>query len=174
MSFTSFRFALILAISFAVPKESLPAQTTTKDECYDFGHRVFRTPAPDSKLEYAKYDSSSVVRLVGFRDSKVGAVIPLHARVDEWQLHRYARLSGWSRAEPNRVSVSWHNGFSGPVFDGVIRGDTIVGSMRFMTDHGREREPENFRAVLVACPTGEEPRPGRRGGEKSVLARQEP
>jgi hypothetical protein len=152
MRLTSFRAVLILAISFALPSGSLVAQASTNDECYDFGRRFFLTPAPDSKSGYAKYDSSAVVRLVGFRDSEVGAVVPLDARMDRWQLRNYARLSGWARAEPNRISVSWHNGFSGPVFDGVVRGDSIVGSIRFMTDHGREREPENARAVSVACP----------------------
>jgi hypothetical protein len=128
------------------------AQEAPKDQCYKFARPFFLALTAGSEAGRSAFDSSAVVRLVGAAELDRGVVVPVGVHLESDQQQRYSRFSGWTRSNSDPISIAWRNGFWGPVFEGVIQGDSIIGRVRFTSDEGPEPKPELTSAILIPCP----------------------
>ncbi|MDB4887850.1 MAG: hypothetical protein JWN79_3288 [Gemmatimonadetes bacterium] len=84
-----------------------------------------------------------------------GRVIELPTlRPDSAEREHRQRYSGWAPLRGDSVIVVWRNGFAGYRMRLAVRGDSLVGIERFLTDDRlRTVRPSRASAVRVACPS---------------------
>ena len=86
-------------------------------------------------------------------DAQAALGAPACYRFDRYYFaERWLGFSAWHPIGRDSVEVHWRNGLSGPVFRLAVRGDSLVGRVRFTTDVvGAEPPAEPASAVRVPC-----------------------
>jgi hypothetical protein len=81
------------------------------------------------------------------------AVRPIPFEIEGSTRHRWLANSGWEPLGADRVTVRWYNGLFGPDFRLAVRGDTLRGVVRHLSDQaGAPNEPAPASAVRIGCP----------------------
>jgi hypothetical protein len=108
-------------------------------------------------------DSSRIIRLdtmphrIGFPgeippNARVVAVPTM--KVDSDATARWQMASFWRTIATDSIELQWHNGLFGPVLRLEVRGDSVRGRVRFLTDRvGVEPRVEPATGSRIACPT---------------------
>jgi len=137
---------VLLALGSSLGAQEIADST----RCYRFDRAYFGYPP----------QTTSVVALTALRHPEprlgsAGHVIELPTlRPDSAERERRQLYSGWAPLHRDSVIVVWRNAFAGHRMRLSVRGDSLVGIDRFLTDdRQRAARPSRARAVRVACPS---------------------
>jgi len=153
--------ALAAAMLVACAGRAARAPIQPIDRCYRFDHAYFGWPREDSSGRMVA-DTSAIVELraqahppyplVPQRPSVRAVAVPL-LRGSPVTARVWLEPSYWEPVGADSIIIVWRDGYVGPTFRVQVRGDSLVGRMRWTTDElGRTFTPVPVSAVRVVCP----------------------
>lgn len=139
--------ALLIAATLPLGAQGMEDST----RCFRFDRAYFGYPPARTPIVTLTARRHPEPRL-----GPAGYVIELPTlRPDSAERERRQLYSGWAPLYRDSVIVVWRNAFAGHRMRLLVRGDSLVGVDRFLTDD-RQRaaaRPSRVRAVRVACPS---------------------
>ena len=146
---------LLFGFTLLAFSSNLEAQLGQHDVCYRFDRSYFNWVGRPPGGGQVFVDSTAVVRLSSSKHSELTdayTLVPPSMVADSFTENDWLRPSSWRFFAPDSIYVVWYNRLYGPVFRLGIRGDTLIGQVRFTTDQiGREPPPERAFAVRIEC-----------------------
>jgi hypothetical protein len=146
---TSWIVVPLLLAAAAAPLAAQDIADSTR--CYRFDRAYFGYPPHRTAVVALTPRHHPEPRL-----GTLGHVIELPTlRPDSAERERRQLYSGWAPLRRDSVIVVWRNAFAGHRMRLLVRGDSLVGIARFLTDDAAAPvvRPGRARAVRVACPS---------------------
>lgn len=146
MRTTGLLLALLVSCTPALARAQ---QRTDSTRCYRFDRSYFGYPPDETAVLALTAERHPEPRL-----GTEGRVIELPTlRPDSAERLLRQRYSGWAPLHSDSVIVVWRNAFAGYRMRLAVRGDSLVGIERFLTDDRvRAVRPSRATAVRIACP----------------------
>ena len=151
------RLLISSLLTLLVSSSALDAQELGEaDACYRFDRHYFSWFSRRS----SSTDSTAVVLLAaqvqpGRRPPDTRALIPPSMVTDTFVMNGWLSRSGWRFIAADSISVWWYNGLHGPTFRFAVRGDSLGGQYRYLSDIVDAPSTERASAIRVTCPAKE-------------------
>jgi hypothetical protein len=153
----------LLAISACARVSPPVGPTDLRGSCFRFDGAYFAAVTGNGSVG-VRHAATATIRLDADsapRSSLIGpvtmlAVTPIPFPVDSFTSRQWRSASGWRRTGDS-VHIKWFSGLYGPMFDLVVRGDSLIGTVVHTSDvivDGRRADKGPFaaRALRVRCP----------------------
>jgi hypothetical protein len=140
---------LALLLAAIVPCLARAQNAPDSARCYQFDRAYFGYPPQETAVLQLTPRHHPEPRLG--TEGRVIELPTLHP--DSAQREQRQRYSGWAPLRADSVIVVWRNGIAGYRMRLAMRGDSLIGISRFLTDDRlRSVRPSRTTAVRVGCP----------------------